>query len=123
MVDGEVNLHGVVVRGADDPVDPREPVGIVTAACLEGPADVVFRAERSIAGETEISFAPMSLSSDKGRCVQIRDMVVAGSLGPGRLTYFVRIFSGDQIIATQELTFDVAEVSEVPQSAIAAAAN
>jgi hypothetical protein len=123
VVDGEVNLHGVVVRGADDPVDPREPVGIVTAACLEGQEDVVFRAERSIVGETEIAFAPMSLGSDKGRCVQIRDMVAAGSLGAGRLSYVVRILSGDDTIASQELSFDVADVSAVPRSAIAAAAN
>jgi len=63
-------------------------------------------------GETEVSFAPMTLSPDEGRCVQIRDLVVANSLGAGRLTYFVSIFSGDEEIASQELPFDVAGVSE-----------
>ena len=111
VVDGEVNPHGIVVRGPGDLVDPREPVGIVTAACIQGSEDLVLRAERSIAGETEVAFAPMSLGADKGRCVQIRDMVAAGSLGAGRLTYLVRILSGDRTIASQHLTFDVAEVA------------
>ena len=82
-----------------------------------------FRAERSIVGETEISFDPMALRSDKGRCVQIRDMVAAGSLGAGRMTYVVRILSGDELVASHELAFDVADVSALPRSAVAAVAN
>lgn len=71
----------------------------------------MFHAERRIVGETEVSFLPMELVPDEGRCVQIRDLVAAGSLGAGRLTYFVRILSGDAVIASQELAFDVADVS------------
>jgi hypothetical protein len=123
VVDGESNPHGVVVRGVGDLVDSREPVGIVTAACIEGPEDAVLRAERSIVGETEVSFAPMSLSTDKGRCVQIRDLVAAGSLGAGRMTYLVRILSGDQTITSQQMSFDVADVSVVAQPPIAAVPN
>lgn len=123
VVDGEVKRHGVVVRGTDDRVDPREPVGIVTAACLQESENVVLRAERSLVGETEVSFAPMSLSSDNGRCVQIRDMVPAGALGGGRLIYVVRILAGDDPIVSQELSFDVADVSAVPPVAISAVAN
>jgi hypothetical protein len=110
VLDGEVTASGIVVRGAGNPVDPRAPVAIVTAACIEGRKDTLFRAERRIVGETEVSFAPMELGPDEGRCVQIRDLVAAGSLGAGRLTYFVRILSGDAAIASQELAFDVADL-------------
>lgn len=123
VVDGEVKRHGVVVRGVDDRVDPREPVGIVTAACLRESEKLVLRAERSLVGETEVAFAPMSLSSDNGQCVQIRDMVPAGALGGGRLTYVVRILAGDDTIVAQELSFDVADVSAGPPLAISAVAN
>ena len=123
VVDGEVNPHGIVVRGTGDPVDPREALGMVTAACIQGSEDVVFRAERSIVGGAERSFAPMTLGTEKGRCVQIRDMVPAGSLAAGRMTYLVRILSGDRTITSQELVFDVADVAAVPQSPIAAATH
>jgi hypothetical protein len=74
-------------------------------------------------GEKEVSFEPTSLNCDKGRCVQIRDMVAAGSLGAGRMTYVVRILSGDRTITSREISFDVADVSKVPETPIAAAAN
>jgi hypothetical protein len=112
----EVNVAGIVIRGAGSPVDPREPVAIVTAACVAGPPDAFLRAERSIVGETEVSFAPMDLSSDEGRCVQIRDLIAARSLGAGRMTYFVRILSGDAEIAAQELSFDVADVPALAEA-------
>lgn len=111
VLDGKVRATGIVVRGDGNPVDPRTSVAFVTAACVEGPKDAVFRAERRIVGATEVSFAPMRLSPDEGRCVQIRDLVAAHSLGAGRLTYFVRILSGDTEIASQELPFDVADVA------------
>lgn len=123
VVDGEANPHGIVIRGADEPVDPREPIGIITAACIQGSGGVDYRAERRIVGETETLFAPMSLAPDKGRCVQIRDMVAAGSLRAGTLTYELRILSGDRTIASQELSFDIADVSAVAQLPIAAAAE
>ena len=108
--DGEVKTSGIVVRGAGNPVDPRASVAFVTAVCLDGKDDAVFRAERRIVGETEVSFTSMDLTPDKGRCVQIRDLVAAGSLGAGRLTYFVRILSGDDVVATEELPFEVVDV-------------
>jgi hypothetical protein len=117
--DGEVRDTGIVVRGAGNLVDPRQP--IVTAACVSGSKDTVLRAERSIVGETEVAFAPMELSSDEGRCVQIRDLVAARSLGAGRMTYFVRILSGEAEIASQELTFDVADVPAPVEAAVAPA--
>jgi hypothetical protein len=109
--DGKVKDTGIVVRGAGNLVDPRQPVAIVTTACVAGSKDTVLRAERSIVGESEVSFAPMELPSDEDRCVQIRDLVAARSLGAGRMTYFVRILSGSAEIASQEISFDVADVS------------
>jgi hypothetical protein len=110
VLDGRANDSGVVVRGAGNPVDSRAPIAFVTAACVEGTEETVFRAERRIVGETEVPFAPMELRPDEHRCVQIRDLVAAHSLGAGRLTYFVRILAGDAVVASQELPFDVAEV-------------
>jgi hypothetical protein len=114
--DGEVRETGIVVRGAGNLVDPRQPVAFVTAACVSVSKDTVLRAERSIVGETEVPFAPMELSSDDGRCVQIRDLIAAGSLGAGRMTYFVRVLSGDAEIAAQELSFDVADVPALAEA-------
>ena len=123
VVDGEVRASGIVVRGAENLVDRREAAAIVTAACLDGPKNVPLRAERSLVGESEVSFAPMDLAPDGGRCVQIRDLVAAGTFGAGRLTYFVRVLSGDVEIASQELSFDVAEVPAPTQEAIAPPPN
>jgi len=119
VLDGRLNDSGIVVRGAGNPVDPRAPVAFVTAACVEGPPDAALRAERRIVGESEVPFAPMELRPDERRCVQIRDLVAAGSLGAGRLTYFVRILAGDAVVASQELPFDVAEVPASPPEVIA----
>jgi hypothetical protein len=109
--DGKVRESGIVVRGAGNPVDPRVSAAFVTAACLDGTKGAVLRADRRIVGETEVSFASMDLLPDGGRCVQIRDLVAAGSLGAGRLNYVVRILSGDTVIASQELPFEVASVT------------
>jgi len=111
VLDGKVRATGIIVRGDGNPVDPRVSVAFVTAVCLEGKGDAVYRAERRLVGETEASFAPMTLSPDEGRCVQIRDLVAANSLGAGRMTYSVRVFSGDEEIASRALPFDVAGVA------------
>jgi hypothetical protein len=123
VLDGDVKATGIIVRGGTNPVDPREPTAIVTAACLDGTKGAPLRAERSLVGETEVSFAPMELTPDEGRCVQIRDLVAARSLGAGRLTYFVRILSGEQELAAQELSFDVADVPAATPTAIAPPSN
>jgi len=119
VLDGKVKRSGIIVRGDGNPVDPRASVAFVTAACVEGQDDAVYRAERRLVGESEVSFAPMTLSPDEGRCVQIRDLVAANSLGAGRMTYFVRIVSGDEEVASQEFAFDVAGVAPPPESVIA----
>ena len=46
-------------------------------------------------------------------------LVAAGSLGAGRMNYFVRIVLGDTVIASQELPFDVAGVSAPSPEVIA----
>ncbi len=104
---------GIVVRGAGETIDPRVPTAFVTAACLDASGAGALRAERSIAGETTVSFSPMDLSADEGRCVQIRDLVAPGSFGAGRLTYTVHILSGDAEVATEEMKFDVADVTSL----------
>jgi hypothetical protein len=111
VLDGKARATGIIVRGDGNPVDPRASVAFVTAMCLEGKGDAVYRAERRLVGETEASFVPMTLSPDEGRCVQIRDLVAANSLGAGRMTYSVRVYSGDEEIASRELPFDVAGVA------------
>jgi len=119
VLDGAVKAKGIVVRGDGNPVDPRASVAFVTAVCVEGTSDTVLRAERRIVGQTEVSFDPTELGPEEGRCVQIRDLVAAGSFGAGRLTYFVRVLSGDAEIASQELSFDVADVPASSQEVIA----
>jgi len=106
--DGEVASSGIVVRGTGNLVDPRLPLAIVTAACVDGPSDAALRAERKIVGENEVPFAAMNVGSDDGRCVQIRDLVKPGTLGAGRMTYTVAVRSGDATIASQQLEFVVA---------------
>jgi hypothetical protein len=95
-------------------VDPRAPLAIVTAACVDGRKDALFRVERRIVGETEVSFPSMTLGPDENRCVQIRDLVAAGSLDAGPLTYSVRVLAGGVAVAAQELAFDV-PVSSRPE--------
>jgi hypothetical protein len=107
VLDGEARDSGIVVRGPGNPVDPGAPLAIVTAACIDGRKDEIFHVDRRIVGETEVSFPPMALGPDNNRCVQIRDLVAAGSLGAGELTYVVRVRSGDVEVASQELAFEV----------------
>jgi hypothetical protein len=114
--DGEIRASGIVIRGDGDPIDPREPVAIVTAACVKGPQDSVLRAERELVGDAAVSFAPIELTPDGGRCVQIRDLVAARSLGAGRLAYYLRVFSGDVVIASQQVKFYVADVGSFPMT-------
>ncbi len=117
--DGAVKESGIVLRGEGNPVDPRAPVALVTAACRDRASDGILRAERSLIGETEVSFAPIELSVEKGQCVQIRDLVAANSLGGGLMTYFVRVLSGHDELVSQELDFDVADVPAAPDEVIA----
>ena len=122
VVDGEVNPHGIVVVGMDEAVDPKKPIGIVTSVCIGGPKAATYRAERSIFGDSVVEFDPISLTADGGRCVQIRDMVAAGSLSPGRVDYVVRVLSGERDVAVQSRAFQIREQT-APASPIAAIAN
>jgi len=112
--DGEVASSGIVVRGTGSLVDPRLPLAIVTAACVDGPSDAALRADRKIVGENEVPFAAMTVGSDDGRCVQIRDLVKPGTLGAGHMTYVVDIRSGETTIASQQLEFLVADGAGTP---------
>ena len=116
VVDGKVKATGIVVRDAGNPVDSRASLAFVTAACISAPAGTHLRAERSVVGETEVKFDSTTLKADEGRCAQIRDLVAAGTFGAGRFTYYVQILSGDTVVSSQELSFDVAAKAAPPPS-------
>lgn len=107
--DGESRAHGIVVLGDGDPIDPRDPVAIVTAVCFEETPMTALRAERQIEGRPEVSFPPMLLEPRKGQCLQIRDLVPAESVGTRYLSYHLRVVSESGTIASEEMTRGIAE--------------
>lgn len=100
---GEVRSgEGRVACGDSCTVRTDETTAILSLVCRgSGKGRSVWRAERSLAGESSVAFPPQEVELEKGaRCIQLRDLVPESTLGEGAFVYEVRVVEGGQELAT-----------------------
>jgi hypothetical protein len=71
------------------------PIYVVGLVCRAKRNRDELRIERRLHGESVVEFDPQSWPYDSAeRCVQIRDLIRAGQIGPGRYEYRIDVFVG-----------------------------
>jgi hypothetical protein len=108
----EVRKKGPVALGESDAVRGDLPTAFVALVCRGKEASGTVRVERKLTGESGVSFKPIEIDKKDDECAQTRDLVRAGTLGPGSFVYEVRILAGDKEIARGERKFHVAETAD-----------
>jgi VWFA-related protein len=86
-----------------EPIDPARPLALVGVACGVGE----FAVERRLVGDSSTAF-PEIRPAENERCVLFRDLVRAGTLGPGSFVYQTIVGAEDgSPIATAERRLEV----------------
>ena len=98
-------------------VDAALPLGVVTLVCRQ-PSKGPFHVERTLIGSTGVDFDPLTLERQGDRCVQLRDVVSAGAMGPGGFRYTVRVLDkrGAEVSAAKRDFSVVAATGSTPSS-------
>jgi len=82
---GNVQHEGPLVIPQSQSVLRDRPTAIVTVVCRVGKK--VLRVERALRGDTSTTFSPVELPAGGEPCLQVRDVIPAGTLVPGNFTY------------------------------------
>ncbi|MEE8412026.1 MAG: hypothetical protein V3S47_05955 [Acidobacteriota bacterium] len=92
--DGELRRSGSLGKTATEPIEPGLPVAVIGLVCRDKskkPKKARLVIERRLIGETEASFTDLELSDSGIRCIQLRDIIRAGTMTEGNFTYELRV--------------------------------
>ncbi len=98
--DDVTRTEGLVCVEEGTPVRARRPVVLVALVCRERGKRPALRLERTLQGRERVGFEPIVFDSGDGRCVQVRDVIPEGTLGPGGYVYALQVVRGDEAIAS-----------------------
>ncbi|NIL99928.1 MAG: hypothetical protein GTN89_03010 [Acidobacteria bacterium] len=107
--DGALRRSGSLGRTADEFVEPGLPAAVIGLVCRKDSkrarkAGLVV--SRRLVGETEAPFTDLDLSESEIRCVQLRDIIRAGTMTGGRFTYELKVVDKtDRELTTSTLEF------------------
>jgi len=92
--DGELRRSGSLGRTSAEHIEPGLPAAVIGLVCRDKSrrskkAGLVV--ERRLVGETEAPFTNLELSDSGIRCIQLRDIIKAGTLTEGRFTYELKV--------------------------------
>jgi hypothetical protein len=109
---GEIRRSGSLGRTSMEFIEPGLPAAVIGLVCRDKSrkskkAGLVI--ERRLVGETEAPFTNLELSDSGIRCIQLRDIIRAGTLTEGRFTYELRVVDKTE----RELTTSTLEFSAV----------
>ena len=88
--DGEVRPSGSLAVGDDDAIEVGLPAALVGVACRARRMRRPIVVERRLTGPVTVDLGPTEVVPGEFRCVQIRDVIPAGTLEPGTYTYEMR---------------------------------
>ncbi len=103
--EGATHTAGFLAQPGTDRLRADEPTALVGLVCRERRNREALRAERRLSGETSVEFPATDLDFSSDRCVQIRDVVPAGRMGPGEFRYELRVLDRGVEIAKSETKF------------------
>ncbi len=84
---------GSLARSADEPIDAALPTALMALVCRGRNNKGPLRVERSLVGQSSVEFPLLEFDPAGDRCVQVRDLIPAGSLVPGSYRYVIRVLS------------------------------
>jgi len=101
----EVHRGGARALDREELARTDRPTAVVALVCRGKSTKSKLRVERSLTGESAVPFEPLELDLGDERCAQIRDMIPANIMTPGRFEYTVRVLRGDDLLAETEVSF------------------
>ena len=107
--DGQIRKSGSLVHGKDDPLDASRPTALVALICRSKMVKTALDVTRVLEGASPVEFPPLSLDLNDERCGQVRDMIPAKTLGPGRYHYRIVVREEGSVIGMGETSFVVPE--------------
>jgi hypothetical protein len=103
--DGQTRKSGSLVHGKDDPLDASRPTALVALVCRSKMVKTALDVTRVLEGASPVEFPPLALDLKDDRCGQVRDMIPAKTLGPGRYHYRIVVREKGIEIGTGETSF------------------
>jgi hypothetical protein len=107
--DGRIRKSGSLVHGKDDPLDAARPTALVALICRSRMVKTTLDVTRVLEGASPVEFPPLALDLEDERCGQVRDMIPAKTLGPGRYRYRIVVREKGTVIGDGEIGFVVPE--------------
>lgn len=102
---GETRLQGSLALDPAEAVRTDRHAALVGLVChgrrQKGPLTV----ERTLTGRSAEPFPPLSLELNDDRCAQVRDLLPAGTLGPGYYRYDVRVLEEGEPLHERSVEF------------------
>lgn len=89
--DGKVRENGSLAVVGNEPVRADRPAAIVTLICKTSKRQASVRVQRALIGPSGTAFPPLDMPFGGAACTQVRDVIPAGSLGPGTYTYEIGV--------------------------------
>ena len=103
--EGETRLRGAMGKEEKELLRTDLPTALVGLVCRGSSKKERLRIERLLIGETETRFPEMEIELGDERCAQVRDLIPASTMTPGRFVYRIRIVQGETEIASTERSF------------------
>jgi hypothetical protein len=117
---GEMRRNGSLGIPSQSAVTPDKPAAVIGLVCRDKTkkarrAGLIV--ERKLVGESSAAFTDLTLSDPDARCVQLRDIIRAGTMTEGNFSYEVRVINDDdEEVATA--TFDFSAIEKATKSDI-----
>jgi len=104
--DGATKSRGALELNESSPLSPDQPTAILSIVCWSKSTKGVLEIQRSLVGESSVSFPPLQLQADDAQCAPLQDLVPANTMTEGSFKYEVRVMQKDVELATGNRAFD-----------------
>ncbi len=105
--EGVTHTSGSLALGPAEPLRADAPTALVGLVCFDRSQNRGLCIERSLSGQAKVPFALIEVEPGADRCVQIRDVIPAGTMGPGEFRYEIGVARGETVLAHGERAFVV----------------
>jgi len=105
--DGKTRTSGTLVVLPPLGPDPARPLSVIGVACRGRGEKGSLVLERTLRGEKDYPFQPITLDVAPEECAQFRDTIPANVLTAGGYRYAARILAEGEAVAEQAVTFEV----------------
>jgi len=99
---------GSLARAGSGLVDGSRPTALLTLVCRGQRQDGSLSVERSLIGSTAVDFPLLLFELGDDDCAQVRDVIPAGTLGPGAYGYEIRVLRDGEPVHQASREFRVA---------------